>query len=158
MSDDIETVGLGFRFEDLPLGRRFRTLGRTVTEADLVGFIGVTGMTEVLFTNVEHVHKEAGYAGRLVPGALVFSFAEGLLMQATFQTTGLAFLSMEFEVRAPTFVGDTIHVESEVIEARASETRPERGLVRTRNRVIKQDGTPVLEYRPLRMIKRRPQA
>jgi hypothetical protein len=34
----METVGLGFYFEDLPVGRRFRTIGRTVTEADIVGF------------------------------------------------------------------------------------------------------------------------
>jgi acyl dehydratase len=49
--------------------------------------------------------------------------------------------------------GDTIHVECEVTEARRSASKPRRGLVRTRNRVIKQDGTTVLTYTPLRMIK-----
>ena len=51
------------------------------------------------------------------------------------------------------FAGDTIHVECEVIEARRSQSRPNRGLVRTRNRIVKQDGTLVQEYTPLRMVK-----
>jgi acyl dehydratase len=69
------------------------------------------------------------------------------------QGTGFAFLGMQLDVKGPTFAGDTIHVECEVTEARRSESRPGRGLVRTRNRVVKQDGTVVLEYTPLRMIK-----
>ena len=49
----MDTVGLGLFFEDLPLGRQFRTVGRTVTEADIVNFVGCTGMVEVLFTDLE---------------------------------------------------------------------------------------------------------
>jgi acyl dehydratase len=150
---NMETVGLGFCFEDLPLGRRFKTVGRTVTETDIVGFINTIGMTEVLFTNREFREHIAGYAGRLAPGSLVFCLAEGLLAQATMQGTGFAFLGMQLDIKGPTFAGDTIHVECEVTEARLSESRPGRGIVRTRNRVVKEDGTPVMEYTPLRMIK-----
>ena len=53
--------------------------------------------------------------------------------------------------------GDTIHAEYEVVEARRSKSRPDRGLVRTRIRVTKQDGTVALTYTPLRMIKCRPE-
>jgi acyl dehydratase len=53
------------------------------------------------------------------------------------------------------FAGDTIHVEVEVVEARESRSRPDRGLVRTTNEIVKQDGTKVLTYTPLRLIKRR---
>ena len=56
-------------------------------------------------------------------------------------------------IKAPVFAGDTIHVEVEVIEARLSKNRPGRGLVRTRNHVVKQDGTVACIYTPLRMIK-----
>ncbi|MDE2005981.1 MAG: acyl dehydratase [Rhodospirillales bacterium] len=150
-----ELLGIGLHYEDLPLGRRFRTIGRTVTEADLVGFIGVTGMTEVLFTNTEFLAAESDIKTRVVPGALVYAFAEGLLVQATMQHTGLAFLGMELSIQAPCRVGDTIHVECEVIEARRSRSRPGRGLVRTRNVVLRQDGTTLLTYTPLRMIKAR---
>jgi acyl dehydratase len=151
--DTMETVGLGLFFEDLPVGRRFKTIGRTVTDADITGFVNVTGMTEVLFTNLEFLREESDIKGRVAPGALAYAFAEGLLVQATMQHTGLAFLGMELTIEGPTFAGDTIHVECEVIEARLSRSRPGRGLVRTRNRVVKQDGTPVLTYTPLRMMR-----
>jgi len=149
----METVGLGFCFEDLPVGRTFRTIGRTITEADITNFVNATGLVEVLFINTEFLRTESNYQGRLAPGALAYCFAEGLLAQATMQQTGFAFLEMELKVEGPTFAGDTIHVECKVIEARRSRSRPERGLVRTRNRVVKQDGTTALTYTPLRMVK-----
>ena len=124
-----------------------------MTEADIVNFINCTGMTEVLFTDLEFVAKESDIKGRVAPGALGYTFAEGLLVHATMQHTGLAFLNMELTVENPLFAGDTIHVEVEVIEARRSKSRPGRGLVRTRNRVVKHSGQTVLVYTPLRMIK-----
>ena len=149
----METVGIGFHFEDMPVGRTFRTIGRTVTEADIVNFVNCTGMVEVLFTNVEFLKHESDIKGRLAPAALAYTFAEGLLVQATMQHTGYAFLNMQLDVKSPVFAGDTIHVECEVTEARLSQSKPGRGLVRTTNRVVKQDGTVALVYTPLRMIK-----
>jgi acyl dehydratase len=149
----METVGLGLHFEELPVGRRFRTVGRTVTEADIVNFVNCTGMVEVLFTNTEFLRLDSDIKGRLAPAALVYAFAEGLLVQATMQHTGYAFLNMQLDVKSPVFAGDTIHVECEVTEARLSQSKPGRGLVRTSNRVLKQDGTLALVYTPLRMIK-----
>jgi acyl dehydratase len=153
--DGLELLGLGLCFEDLPVGRKFRTIGRTLTEADLVGFIGVTGMTEVLFTNREFLERESDIKARVVPAAMVYAFAEGLLVQATMQHTGFAFLHMELDVKAPTFAGDTIHVACEVVDSRRSASRPDRGLVRTFNRVVKQDGTVAITYNPLRLVKAR---
>ncbi|MEZ5901651.1 MAG: MaoC/PaaZ C-terminal domain-containing protein [Hyphomicrobiaceae bacterium] len=151
----METLGIGLHFEDATLGRKFKTIGRTVTEPDIVNFINCTGMTEVLFTNLEFLKNESDIKGRLAPAALVYCFAEGLLVHATMQHTGYAFLHMEFDVKGPVFAGDTIHVECEVVEARRSKNRPNRGLVRTKNIVRKQDGSVVLEYNPLRMMKAR---
>ena len=151
----METLGIGLHFEHAPLGLTFRTIGRTVTEADIVGFINCTGMTEVLFTNLEFLKEESDIKGRLAPAALVYCFAEGLLVQATMQHTGYAFLNMELDVKGPVVAGDTIHVECEVIESRRSKKRPNRGLVRTKNSIRKQDGTVVMEYTPLRMMKAR---
>jgi acyl dehydratase len=148
----MEVVGLGLYFEDLPVGKVFRTVGRTVTETDITNFVNTTGMVEVLFTNLEFLRNESDIKGRLAPAALCYCFAEGLLIQSTMQHTGLAFLNMELNVERPVFAGDTIHVECEVIEARLTR-KPGRGLVRTRNRVVKQDGTVALTYTPLRMVK-----
>lgn len=149
----METVGLGLYFEDLPVGKTFKTLARTIQDADICAFCNVIHMTEVLFTDMEFLKNESDIKGRLAPGALSYCFAEGLLAQATMQKTGYAFLNMELNIENPAFAGDTIHVECEVIEARLSKNRPERGLVRSRNKVIKQDGQVVLTYTPLRMVK-----
>ncbi len=88
-------------------------------------------------------------------GGAVYAFSEGLLTHATMQHTGFAFLNMELNVHAPAFAGDTIHVACEVVESRRGKSRPGRGLARTMNRAVKQDGTLVLTYNPLRMVKAR---
>ncbi len=147
----LRTVGLGIAYDDLQVGDQFRTLARTLTETDLVNFINTTGMVEVLFTDVEYAKIHAPQGRRLVPGALVYAVAEGLLVQATLQRTGLAFLSMNFEILGPTFVGDTVHVEVEVLECRATSKTPDKGLVRTRNNIVNQHGDVVISYVPLRM-------
>ncbi len=148
------TVGLGLRWEDTPVGMRFKTVGRTVTDADITNFVGVTGMTEVLFTDLEYLRSESLFEGRLAPGALVFSFAEGLLMQSVVQRTGLAFLGLEMKVENPTFAGDTVHVECEVVVSRAT-GKPGRGIVTTRNRIVNQRGETAMVYTPTRLVKGR---
>ena len=70
----METLGIGLHFEDATLGRKFKTIGRTITEPDIVNFINCTGMTEVLFTNLEFLKSESDLKGRPAPGALVFCF------------------------------------------------------------------------------------
>lgn len=155
--EEIPTVGLGLYFEDLPVGRKFKTLGRTVQDADICAFCNVIHMTEVLFTDMEFVRNESDIKGRLAPGAFIYGIAEGLLAQSTMQKTGYAFLNMELTVHKPVFAGDTIHVRCEVIESRRSASRPGRALVRTRNEVCNQHGTLVLTYSPLRMVKCREQ-
>src|SRR5437763_13223437 len=147
----LPVVGRGFSFEDLRVGFRFRTHRRTISEADLAQFVNLSWLTEELFA----VADDAGRAikGRAVPAALVYSFAEGLLLP-TMQDTGLAFLNATLDVKAPTVVGDTIHVEAEVTELRLT-SKGDRGLVRFANRVVNQRGEAVLEYNPLRLLKRK---
>jgi acyl dehydratase len=150
-ADVLPIVGRGFCFEDVRVGFRFRTHRRTITEADLSNFVNLSWMTEELFA-VEDDSNRA-IKGRAVPAALVYSFAEGLMLP-TMQDTGLAFLNATLDVKGPTVIGDTIHVESEVTEARPT-SKGDRGLVRFANRVVNQRGETVLEYNPLRMLKRK---
>ena len=149
----METLGHGLYFEDMPVGYTFRTLGRSVTETDIVNFTGATGMLEVLFTNLDYLENETDFDDRLVPGALVFAIAEGQVMLASIQKTGVAFLDMELTIKGPVFAGDTLYVECEVIEGRRTSKRPDRALVRTRNTVKNQKGDTVMVYTPLRMMK-----
>src|SRR5258708_39785233 len=129
-------VGRGFCFEDLRLGFRFRTHRRTIAEADLSSFVNVSWLTEELFT-VEDDSARA-IKGRAVPAALVYSFAEGLLLP-TMQDTGLAFLNATLDVKGPTRAGDTIHVAAEAIEHRLN-SKVDRGMMRFANRVGNQRG------------------
>ena len=151
---EFEELGRGFFWQDMSVGRKFRTIGRTLFESDLMSFIGVTGMQELLFNNIEYIENESPTGKRIVPAALVLSIAEGLVMQSTLQKTGFAFLGMKLDVKGATLVGDTLHVDMEVIESRAA-SKGDRGLVRTRNSVITQAGDCVLEYTPLRLMKGR---
>jgi acyl dehydratase len=147
----MKLVGRGFAFEDLKVGMQFRTHRRTIAESDVAAFVNLSWLTEELFT----VADDGGRAikGRAVPAALVYSFAEGLLLP-TMQDTGLAFLNATLDVKAPTLVGDTIHVECEVTEHRLA-SKGDRGLVRFSNQVKNQKDEIVLQYTPLRLLKRK---
>jgi acyl dehydratase len=143
-------LGKGFYWQDMAVGDRYTTYGRTITESDIVNFISCTGFLEVLFTDMEFVRRHSAIKGRIAPGALVYAIAEGLAMMGTIQGTGLAFLHMDFDVKGPTRAGDTVRCDIEVIEARP--TSKGRGLVRTRNTVVNQRGETVLVYTPLRLM------
>lgn len=147
----MKLLGRGMCWQDMKVGDKYKTYGRTITETDIVNFISCTGFLEVLFTDMEYVREHSAIKGRLAPGALVYALAEGLSMMGTIQGTGLAFLGMQLDVKGPTFAGDTIHVEIEVIEQRAT-SKGGRGLVRTRNTVINQKGDTVLVFTPLRLM------
>jgi len=147
----IPTAGRGYCFEDLEVGFRFRTHRRTIAESDVAAFVNLTWLTEELFTVSDD--SERAIKGRPVPGALVYSFAEGLLLP-TMQDTGLAFLNATLDIKGPTVVGDTLHVECEVVEHRLA-SKGDRGLVRFANKVVNQRGETVLEYNPLRLLKRK---
>jgi len=147
-------LAVDIHWDDLPVGSCFVTRKRTVTETDLVSFVNLTWLTEELFANADPEDRASmGIAGRVVPGGLVYTFAEGLVAPS-FQAAGMAFLNAELDMQGPTFVGDTLQVRCEVIEQRAT-SKTDRGLVRTRNSVVNQRGETVLVYTPLRMMRRR---
>ena len=150
----MRTVGLGLHWDELEVGEKFRTINRTITEADLVNFINACGMVEMIFTDTTYAGQGAIRGGRPVPGALCYTFAEGLLVQSTMQHTGLAMLETELKVLAPTNVGDTIHVEVEVLSVRPP-SKVNRGIVTTRHDVVNVKGETVVCYRAVRMMKGR---
>ena len=87
--------------------------------------------------------------------ALAFSFAEGLsLLTGILHHTGMAFLGLEMEILKPTFIGDTISVEIEVIEKRETK-KTDRGIITFLHRVINQNNERIMEYKVKRMIRRK---
>jgi acyl dehydratase len=150
--DCMKLLGQGYYWDELKVGDRFRTFGRTITEADIISFINCTGFLEVLFTDAEFRAQSSAIPGRVAPAALVYSIAEGLALLGMAQGTGLAFLNMELDVKGPVLAGDTIHVEIEIVEVRAA-SKHGRGLVRTHNNIVNQNGETVIVYNPLRLVK-----
>lgn len=142
----------GRTWQEQPVGSSFRTIRRTLTETDLVNFVTVCGFAESLFLDATAAVDEAGYAGRLVPGAMVFSFAEGLVISSgIIAGTGLAYLGGPVDVLGPSYVGDTIEVHVTVTECRPT-SKGGRGIVTTRNDVVNQRDEIVLRYQPSRMV------
>lgn len=152
----MRTLGIGIYWDDLRVGEKFRTLNRTITEPDIVNFIGVTGMVETLFTDLTFGDHGGGpMGGRVVPAACTYTIIEGLLCQSTMQTTGLALLEVEKKVLRPVFAGDTVHAEVEVVAVRPT-SKGNRGIVTTMNNVVNQRGETVITYRAVRMMAGRP--
>lgn len=146
----MQTLGLGFTWEQLSPGQRFRTLNRTVTETDLVMFVGVTGMLETIFIDQTFGDKGA-IGGQFVPAALTYCLIEGLLCQTMIQGTGLAMLDLKKQVLAPVRVGDTIHGEIEVVSVRPT-TKGNRAIVVSTVEVKNHHGDAVMKYEATRML------
>jgi acyl dehydratase len=151
-------LGQGLTWEESSVGAVYRTLARTVAEADIVNFVNLCGFTEPLFMDMEYVARESVYGRRAAPGALTFALSEGLVMQTgLIHGTGMAWLGGEIRLVAPVLVGDTLHVEVEVADKRETK-KPDRGIVTYQHRVLNQRGELVLEARVQRMIRRRERA
>ena len=144
----------GVHYEGFRVGERYETLGRTVSEYEILSFVSLTGFTEPLFMDLEYIQRESVFKTRVAPGVLTFALAEGLVIQTgILHGTGLALLSYDVRVVAPVLAGDTIRVEIEVVDKRETK-KADRGVVTFRHRVVNQRGEPVLEATIARMIKR----
>jgi len=144
----------GLNFEQHEIGATFRTLGRTVSETDIVTFVNLCGFTEPLFMDMEYVARESVFKRRAAPGALTFALAEGLIIQTgLIHGTGMAYLGGDVRVVGPVLEGDTLAVEVEVTDKRETK-KSDRGIVSYRHRVLNQRGELVLEAKVQRMIRR----
>ena len=146
----MRTLGLGFTYEELSPGQRFRTLNRTITETDLVMFVNVTGMVEAIFIDRTFGEKGA-ISGQFVPAAMTYCLIEGLLCQTMIQGTGLAMLDLKKQVLAPVRVGDTIHAEIEVKSVRPT-SKGNRAVVVSTVAIKNQKDEIVITYEATRML------
>ena len=153
MNTDIPRLGQGAYWQDLQVGQRWRTFRRTLTEADLVGFINATGMLEAIF--IEDGYEGGAIRGRPVPGALTYALIEGFILQSMIQGTGLAMLELHQKILAPVLVGDSIDAVVEVTGVRPT-SKGHRAVVTSRIEVFNQRGEPVMEYSATRLLAGRP--
>jgi len=111
-----ENGPLGYYFEDIEIDKPLVTRGRTITEADIVQFAGLTGDYNPMHTNAEYM-KTHPMGQRVAHGMLTLSYAVGQLYQLGFmERTVLAFRGLEMKFSLPVVIGDTIHVRLTVKE------------------------------------------
>lgn len=108
------TLNRGLWFEDFVEGFVVETKGRTITEADIVNFAGVSGDFNPLHTNAEYA-KDTQFGQRIAHGTLIFSVATALAYQlGMLDDTSIAFTGFEMKLRGPVYIGDTIRVQIKV--------------------------------------------
>jgi acyl dehydratase len=136
---------MGKYYEDFEVGERFETPARTVTEADITMFAGLSGDYNPLHTD-EVFAAATPYGGRIAHGLLGLAMSSGLAARTgVFDGTALALLGVsDWSFRGPIKPGDTIRVEVEIVGKRPSK-RPGRGVVQRRMRIRNQDGDVVQE-------------
>lgn len=142
-------------YEDLAVGMRFDSPRRTVTEADLVRFAGVSGDFNPLHMDEEFA-RTTPFGRRIAHGTLVLAISQGL-RQSTgdFHGTLMALLEIRsWRFLAPVHIGDTVGVTTKIGEMRET-SRPDRGLVVQRVRVTNQRGEVVQEGEFVSLIRRR---
>ena len=115
-------------FEDFTVGHEWVSPRRTITEADIVMFAGLTGDYNPLHTDEEFA-KTTPFGGRILHGPGVFAIATGLEMRLGLKEgTAIAFLGMTWDLREPVRIGDTISVFQRVKAIRQTKN-PMRGIV-----------------------------
>jgi 3-hydroxybutyryl-CoA dehydratase len=145
---------VGLSYEDFESSDPITTRGRTVTEADIGAFAGLTGDFTELHTNEEFA-KAMIFGRRVAHGALIFGISVGLVTRMNLlDDTLLAFAGVDkLRFVAPVFIGDTIHVLKRVLSKR--EVGADRGTVVFETRVLNQRGELVLIYHDKLLLKRR---
>ncbi|GAB4528172.1 MAG: MaoC/PaaZ C-terminal domain-containing protein [Anaerolineae bacterium] len=106
----------GMYFEEFEVGMEMTSVGRTITETDVVNFAGLSGDYTQLHTDEEHA-KSSLFGKRVAHGVLVLSIATGLAVRLGFiEGTALAFRELTWKFSQPVFFGDTIRVRARVKE------------------------------------------
>ena len=142
-------------YEDFTVGTEHITRGRTITEADVVNFAGISGDFVELHTNEEYA-REGPFGRRIAHGLLTLAVSSGLMVRMNLTTdTIIAFYGIDkLRFTKPVFIGDTIHVKKRVVETAAKSDKI--GVVTFETTVYNQNGETVLIYKDKLALKRRP--
>ncbi len=117
--------GMYLFFDDVEVGQQWRSLGRTVTETDVVTYAGLSGDFNPIHMDHEFA-KTTVYRKPIAHGLLIWAISSGLGMQSPPMRT-LAFVGVrDWQFKLPVYIGDTIHVKTKILEKeeRARPARP----------------------------------
>lgn len=143
-------------FEDISVGDRVVTARRTITEADIMAFAGVSGDFNPLHTDEVFARENTPYGRRIAHGVLGIAVTTGLRSEYD-DWQVLAFMECNRRFVGPVFAQDTVHAEYEVTEARASKSRPGSNIVVLSVQLVNQDGDAVQTGTDVVLVASRPQ-
>ena len=148
----------GYTYADLHVGMSFRSPGRTITDADLVAFAGLTGDYSELHTSDVYA-KSSEFGRRVAHGMLGLAYAHGLMWARTgeLRETAIAFLGIDdWRFLQPIFIGDTIFVNYRIAELRDSKSRPTQAIATFDVEVVDQDNRVVQRGRKALLVSKEP--
>jgi len=145
-------------FEDMSVGDKCISVGRTVTEADIVNFAGISGDYNILHTDAEYA-KTSIAGQRLAQGLLPLAIASGLYTRTPYGMSMTGTLTAFTEVRSwkfkkPVLIGDTIHVEVEIAEKIDARPESSSGKIVMKRTIINQKNEIVQEGEFVLLIKK----
>ena len=142
-----QELAFGRFLEDFKPGDVYKhRLSKTITEYDDHLFALITMNHHPLHTNAHYAETSTQFGKNVVVGNLVYSLALGMSVPDV-SARAIANLEIEYlKHPAPTFHGDTIYAETEVLEVTPSASKPDRGIVKVRTIAYKQDGVVVCEF------------
>lgn len=144
----------GLYLEEFEIGREYLSPARTITEADVMNFAGLSGDYNPLHVDEEYA-KQNHFGTRIAHGALGFIISTGLSNQmGIYEGTTIAFMEGTVKYPAPLLIGDTIHVAVTPTEVRHS-SKPGRGILKQSLRLVNQDGKVIMESEQVLMMKSR---
>jgi acyl dehydratase len=149
----------GLWFEDCEVGKRLRhPITRTVTEMDNMLFSCLTMNTQPLHID-RHFAAQSEFGQPLMNSMFTLALVVGISVNDTTLGTLVAQLGLTgVKFPAPLFQGDSIRVETEIVSARESKSRPDAGIVEFAHRAYKQDQSLVAECKRTALLRKRPEA
>jgi acyl dehydratase len=140
-------------FDDVEVGQQWESLGRTITESDIVNFAGLSGDFNPIHVDHEYA-RQTPFRRPIAHGLLVFSVASGLTLYCPPMRT-LAFLEIRnWQLKEPTFIGDTIRARGKVVN-KEERGRGRRGLITWHRAIVNQDGKVVQEGMTVTLVEGR---
>jgi len=140
-------------FDDVEVGEEWESPGRTITQADVVNFAGLSGDFNPIHMDHEFA-KSTPFRQPIAHGLLVLSIASGLGLNSPPMRTLAIMQLREWHFRGTVFIGDTIRVRTKVIE-KEERARGRRGVIHWQKKVVNQDGKVVQEGVSLTLVEGR---
>ena len=142
--------------EDLPVGTVLTSAARTISAQDIADYCDLSGDHNPLHKDDEWVRANTPFEQRIAHGLLVLGASSGTPCPEMDALLIVAYLSESRNFKAPTYPGESIVTEWKVIENRASQSKPDQGLVKLAVTCTKQDGTVVQDGEDLLLVAKRP--